>query len=690
MVASENHLPTKKRSNVVYHDEDERDHFLRQRHAPADLEAADCHSDDKPEGVMCPEHVHRFYRTVDKVLAFFAIPEDRKVWSPFSSVWKFTVFFALIVVADSLYMETLEGCYDELEKCVAWMLEIKSFWIRLAIQSSILMSLMLWYSILTSTQKHIVPALVANLIFLNRYDTGASHETHGSINFILVIVMLLFVNSFLSCAWFGAKLFFRYKKTFITLAILLISTTAYFYTQILQPSCENWEFGLARTSANLEDGSCRLIEPQAQCWYDVGKGWLDLSRVAGLTQCSKVSTPSPYNSEGKVLAFPRTEDFSREEKSSYTSFQSAVLNRVDEVKNVPNAEVTLDHTADDPRILINLQRNNTMVEERLEKGKDNPVENPPNILILWIDAVARPHFMRMFPKTVAWMEDRYGTSDNPFQSYQFFKYHGLYDFTKPHFQKFFFGRPLTKEDTDTPMYEDFRNQGYATAWSENGGMWDYTRNQSRYFKGNDHELLSVFYDPNYVFEGNPHRFETGPSSIFNRCLYGQNVNDFQFEYANQFWQKYPDVPKLYTMAFSEGHEGTGEVIQYLDEPLERFLNEFEAAHGDNTMIVMMSDHGLHMHGIYWSVEAQISEIEKGLPSLFLLAPKAVQQKYGSTFTTNSNRLVQISDIRQTISEVSGVKLNSEDIATPLTKEIPVDRSCDDIKLDPKRCLCTAA
>lgn len=41
------------------------------------------------------------------------------------------------------------------------------------------------------------------------------------------------------------------------------------------------------------------------------------------------------------------------------------------------------------------------------------------------------------------------------------------------------------------------------------------------------------------------------------------------------------------------HEGTGEVIKYLDQPLAKFL---ESIKDENTTIMLMSDHGFHMNG----------------------------------------------------------------------------------------------
>lgn len=52
--------------------------------------------------------------------------------------------------------------------------------------------------------------------------------------------------------------------------------------------------------------------------------------------------------------------------------------------------------------------------------------------------------------------------------------------------------------------------------------------------------------------------------------------------------------------FIDAHEGTGEALKYLDENLATFLAEMNdnGAFGDDTAIMLFSDHGLHMNGVY--------------------------------------------------------------------------------------------
>lgn len=57
---------------------------------------------------------------------------------------------------------------------------------------------------------------------------------------------------------------------------------------------------------------------------------------------------------------------------------------------------------------------------------------------------------------------------------------------------------------------------------------------------------------------------------------------------------YSKEKKILMLTFMDMHEGTGEVINYLDKPMAKFLREIE---NENTSILMFSDHGPHLGGI---------------------------------------------------------------------------------------------
>ncbi len=47
------------------------------------------------------------------------------------------------------------------------------------------------------------------------------------------------------------------------------------------------------------------------------------------------------------------------------------------------------------------------------------------------------------------------------------------------------------------------------------------------------------------------------------------------DYAKEFWRAYQSDRKVFMLSFIDMHEGTHEVINYLDKPLAKFIKEME-------------------------------------------------------------------------------------------------------------------
>lgn len=58
-------------------------------------------------------------------------------------------------------------------------------------------------------------------------------------------------------------------------------------------------------------------------------------------------------------------------------------------------------------------------------------------------------------------------------------------------------------------------------------------------------------------------------------------------------------------AFNEGHEGTGEVIGLVDEDLVEFMEEIDY---ENSIVFIVSDHGLHMNIMFAFREQSVIKV----------------------------------------------------------------------------------
>ena len=69
----------------------------------------------------------------------------------------------------------------------------------------------------------------------------------------------------------------------------------------------------------------------------------------------------------------------------------------------------------------------------------------------------------------------------------------------------------------------------------------------------------------------------GAYANLRRCLYGKDAYEYSLEYAEQFWEQYADEPKFFRLGFIDGHEGSLEVIKYLDEPLLNMIKKVKVS-----------------------------------------------------------------------------------------------------------------
>ena len=93
----------------------------------------------------------------------------------------------------------------------------------------------------------------------------------------------------------------------------------------------------------------------------------------------------------------------------------------------------------------------------------------------------------------------------------------------------------------------------------------------------------------------------GAHSIQRRCYYGKDTFEYVLEYGRQFWKTYENEKKFLSMEFIDAHEGTGEVVKYLDAALVQMLSEIDL---EDTVLILTSDHGWHMQSVFFYADAE--------------------------------------------------------------------------------------
>jgi hypothetical protein len=145
-----------------------------------------------------------------------------------------------------------------------------------------------------------------------------------------------------------------------------------------------------------------------------------------------------------------------------------------------------------------------------------------------------------------------------------------------------FTQPNARERLDQMIFSQFSKNGYVTAHSHNMCQRyslpilskDYQKYNLQDYNF-DHESMTFSCDPNYQNPENSYSMMQGPYSIRRRCLYGLDAHDYILEYGEKFWDSYPTENKLLHLEFIDAHEGTAEVVKYLDSKLENFFKSLK-------------------------------------------------------------------------------------------------------------------
>ena len=503
---------------------------------------------------------------------------------------KLIVILGLLAFSLFLYIITLRGCSSEVEMiCVAEMVPlIPKFCLYMFMVTLIIDGV--FYGII----KKVIPKTYASCILMEvslimAISNGQSFQNHGSYNrlfFIACLILNLFTMMLLN--WIVKK-FRKYPKITATF-LLFIGVLLYFLIGVewFGKSCDTWNNGL-KNSVLLKNNDCKIPQPEI-CFHELTNNWFDLSRLLNKNDCSLVKDNIDiYKGDADFVAYPKTQYFLREEKN-FEVYQQNIISQTKSVKEsdieYEKLEVVLDQRDKDNRkILINVHRNESLIEERTKIF--NQTENKPlvkNILMIFIDSVSRQHFPRKLKKTYQWIENFYENKTSNLESFQFFKYHTSGSHTTPNMMRIFYGTEYETAYESYPLTKTFKKQGYITGKSNNFCGSTYfdissTEEELNYLdmESFDHENTALFCDPNYqkLDEGGAYGYLEGSFAMVRRCLYGRDTHNYVIDYGKKFWETYKKQPKVLEIGFMDGHEPSAELLQYLDDPIHNFLVELE-------------------------------------------------------------------------------------------------------------------
>eukprot|EP01114_Cavostelium_apophysatum_P016440 TRINITY_DN4678_c0_g1_i2.p1 TRINITY_DN4678_c0_g1~~TRINITY_DN4678_c0_g1_i2.p1 ORF type:complete len:451 (+),score=108.04 TRINITY_DN4678_c0_g1_i2:881-2233(+) len=333
----------------------------------------------------------------------------------------------------------------------------------------------------------------------------------------------------------------------------------------------------------------------------------------------------------------------------------------------------------------------------------------PSVVMLIIDSLSRAHFIRRLPKTIKMMETLDASKGGNYNVFQYFRYHSISHATPGNMRPLLaslttnesrFGDISKEQVAESLLWKKFSDVGYVTSWT-NDLCQDYFHmyfNMSSSYT--DHEAVLPFCHYDYARRsGTFSNFKGGPYSIEKRCISGKYVHSYVFDYVYGLFDNYNDLPKFAVSCVSDAHESSGAVISTVDDEMAEFLKRITTDH-PNTVILFVSDHGLHM-GPY--APSPAGKVENVLPSHFAIYPSHLFDKVPKAkenMIANQQKLTTHFDLHKTLVNILDIvgakggndaydtKVTSSYAAKSMFDEISSTRSCKDAGIPDRYCICT--
>ena len=514
--------------------------------------------------------------------------------------------------------------------------------------------------------------------YLYKYSHGLDFDDHGYFNFsglfIIVFIILLSFMPFNIFIYLNKRKKLNKKNTFFSIfGVFTVAYIIYILTKKAVINCYDWPKGL-NNSYIYNDKSkygCQIIFPK-ECPYKIGKYFQDLTKIKKI-KCESIqnngrenflkNSKSSYLNETSIrIGFPLTNKdpmcFLDCSTNNYYIKQYFYQNLVDmdnkEILDtvykdkMPEIQVDFSNNSGG-EMIINLNYNNTLSEERKIK-ETNSEPYSRNIMMIYIDSVSRANSMRQLKKTLKFFSNfisykgdfnKKFPSEN-YHSFQFFKYHSFKYYTQANFPLIYYGR--TREEKNFVLITKYlKENGYITCYVGDSCTKDNVRTLHNLTEEEAYDHQFLMCDPNVAH--------------FNlntiKCLYGKTISDHLFEYSKQFWRKYKNNRKFLNIVSNDGHEGTLEVLKYIDDKIYNFLNNL---FNDNLLkessIFLLSDHGTGMPSIYFL--NKFYEIEFNLPMLYMIINDRKKYSYDSQYKNlyeNQQNFITAYDIYNTIGNI---------------------------------------
>ena len=593
----------------------------------------------------------------------------------------YIISFIIFLISFLLYKLSLTGCERTEYECVSE--ERVKFFYKLGIAtlfSSILFAVL--FKLLIKHKQWILLIIYSFIYLLQVFSNkGEDMGHHGRFNMIgfFLFFSVSFILIKISESFYNQIKQKKYKKFIIIISTTLTVTITYLIVH--RTACNGFYEGLGgdRVINNKTLDACYLGKPKTCDIPLFGKiSLFDYSRFINSCKNRRNDKKKFMKYLNKVnpnltvvnntYYFPNTNIFNYQESDWYHMYENVFKIISGEKKEGTHDQfwITFDEN-DKGHVSIDIPYNETLVKEKRKIAEKNKVKFE-NVYVIYIDSLSRQHFLRKLKKTSKLLDflirnrhakfnkEEYSLYEieNNINAYQFFKYQSFGYNTPPNYGPMFFGITPFSRNQSKSIMEHFSNKGYITASAVNSCAREAFNIVPDFYHVNffpsDYEGSSIFCDPHFFNPEDRYSVYMGINSKVRRCFYERDTGEYILEYILKFLETYKNERKFLRLISNDAHEGTLELIKYIDNALHDFLLEvFTKYFDEKTLIIFLSDHGGALAGAYELMLSEDKNFEKVLGFLYIFLPK--NSSYVDNVEYNEQRFVTPYDIFGTFIDI---------------------------------------
>ncbi|KAH8412009.1 hypothetical protein KR222_006637 [Zaprionus bogoriensis] len=278
--------------------------------------------------------------------------------------------------------------------------------------------------------------------------------------------------------------------------------------------------------------------------------------------------------------------------------------------------------------------------------------NPLSVMIVGIDSVSHMHFLRTMPLLHAFIKR--------FPHVEFWGYNRVGRNSYPNLVPMLSG--LHESELEAACYtgynnydacpfiwNDFKHAGFKTTYAEDNEVLG-TFNYGKYgFR----RVPTDFYMRPLMVEINKHTRYSIDEKKNIHCSGGRKFEDIHYEFMYKMMPHLSDGPNFSMFWQTQGVHDYFNYAQLLDKDyLKLFQSLSFSGILNNTMVFLMSDHGLRRSSFPRTIEGRLEESQ---PLLIAIYPDWMKKLYPqaiASLQTNSHRLVTTFDLHATLMDLT--------------------------------------